>query len=291
VIGKALREPLLHFLVLGAALFALYGVMNPAGSGRGDDVVITRGKIEQLAAGFARMHQRAPDAAELDALIDDAVREEIYYREAVALGLDRDDTIVRRRLRQKIEFVSEDVAPVADPTDAQLQAFLAAHPQQFRRATRYSFVHVFVDPQRHGAAVDADVAALRAALVAGGDETAAVGDPFLLAHEFADVEAGELARLFGARFETALRTLPPGEWAGPVQSGYGLHLVRIGRRDDSTPADLADVRDAVAREWQDEQRRLANERYYTALLARYDVTVERPPGDGAGAAALAGNAR
>ena len=273
-----LREPLLRFLLLGLGLFLLHGWMTGPGSGAGGHVVITQGRIDQLAAGFARMHQRPPAADELDELIDDAIREEIFYREAKALGLDQDDTIVRRRLMQKLEFVSEDVAPVPEPTDAQLRDYLQAHPEKFRSETRYSLSQVYLDPQRHGPRLADDIARALRELQRGGAmaDAGQAGDPFLLEHRFQDVTASEFVRLFGARFEAALRTLPIGTWQGPVASGYGVHLVRIDHRDDGGAAALQDVRSEVRREWIHDQRQQANERFYADLRKRYEVTVERP---------------
>src|SRR5436853_4806948 len=135
---KLLREPFVHFMLLGFGLFLLHGWMAGPASSSGKSIVITQGRIEQLTVGFARMHQRAPAASEVDALVEDSIREEILYREAKALGLDRDDTIVRRRLRQKLEFISEDVARVREPTDVQLRDYLQAHPEKFRSETRDS---------------------------------------------------------------------------------------------------------------------------------------------------------
>lgn len=273
---KLLREPLLHFMLLGFGLFLLHGWVGIAASASDTSIVITQGRIEQLKTGFSRMHQREPNDAELKSMIDDAIREEILYREAKALGLDQDDTIVRRRLSQKLQFVSEDVASVPEPTDAQLQAFLTTNPDRFRSETRYSLSHVYLDPQQHGQRMEADTQSLLAALrpLGGGGDASKLGDAFLLGYVFRDVKASEVVRLFGARFETALRTLPTGQWQGPVTSGYGAHLVFIDERDDDRVAELDQVRDEVRRAWLDEQRRQANERLYADLRKRYDVLVE-----------------
>ena len=289
---KLLREPLLHFMLLGFGLFLLHGWMAGPGGGAGKSIVITQGRIEQLAAGFARMHQRAPGASELEALIDDAIREEIFYREAKALGLDQDDTIVRRRLRQKLEFVSEDVVPVPEPTDVQLLGYLQANPEKFRSETRYSLSHVYLNPQRHGQRLAGDTQVLLAELqrVGATADASKLGDAFLLEHHFQSVAASELVRLFGAGFEAALRALPTGEWQGPVPSGYGAHLVFVDRRDDGRVAALEHVRGEVRREWIHEQRQQANERFYADLRKRYEVTVERATASG-GAPALAARMR
>lgn len=290
--SKLLREPLLHFLLLGAALFLIHGWMGGRTIGDGERIVITQGRVEQLAMGFSRMHQRVPDARELEEMIDDAIREEIYYREAKALALDEDDTIIRRRLRQKLEFVSEDVAPVPEPNDAQLLAYLQARPEKFRIARRYSITHAYLNPERHGLKLDDAVRHLLAELRRGGGklDVGGRGDAFLLGYRFDDIDADELARLFGKDFETRLRTVPIGEWQGPVPSGYGMHVVLVRSRvDDHVPL-LASVRIAVRDEWVRAQRLLANERFYADLRERYAVTVERPSVYGGAAVAASSQA-
>jgi hypothetical protein len=274
---RLLREPLLHFLALGILLFLAYGWLSGRGVLAGDRIVITQGRIEQLAAGFDAIHQRMPTASELDGMIEEAVREEVYSREARSMGLDQDDTIIRRRLMTKLQFLSEDTTPVSEPTDAQLQEYLDAHATDFRVERHYNFTHVYLSPQRHGEHLGADVEALLAQLHRDGTADASkLGDPFLLELRFDDVAASELERRFGADFETALRTLPTGEWSGPVPSTYGMHIVLIRERNNERTATLADVRDDVRRKWMQGQREQANDRYYADLRRRYAVTVERP---------------
>jgi hypothetical protein len=287
---KLLREPLLHFMLMGFGLFLLHGWIAGPAAGSGNSVVITQGRIEQLAAGFSRMHQRAPAASELEALLDDAIREEIFYREAKALGLDQDDTIVRRRLRQKLEFVSDDVVPVPEPTDVQLRGYLQAHPEKFRSEARYSLSQVYLNPQRHGPRLAGKMQTVLAQLQRTGAvaDASKLGDAFLLEHRFENVTAGELMRVFGTSFETALRALPTNEWRGPVPSGYGVHLVFVDKRDDGQAAALEHVRDEVRREWMHDQRQQANERFYADLRGRYEVTIERPTENGGASAVAAG---
>lgn len=277
-IRLVLREPLLHFLLLGLGLFLLHGWLVSAGGGTAERIVITQGRIEQLTTGFALMKQRPPAADELKGLIDDAIREEIFYREAKAMGLDQDDTIVRRRLRQKLEFVSQDVTPVPEPGVAQLQAYLQAHPDQFRLEARYTFAQVYLDPQRRKQQLEADTAQMLSTLQHAGSSVDAgtLGDTLLIGHHFDGIAASEVVRLFGAKFEHALRALPTGQWLGPVPSGYGVHLVRINRREDSRVASLDDVRGEVRRRWLHDQREEANERFYADLRKRYQVTIEMP---------------
>ena len=130
---KLLREPLLHFVLLGAAIFAAHSLLANHSVDRPAEIIVTQGKLENLVIGFTRTWQRPPTDEELQGLIRDYVREEAAYRKALAMGLDRDDTIVRRRLRQKLEFISDDLVAQTEPTDANLQAFLAAHPEDFRK--------------------------------------------------------------------------------------------------------------------------------------------------------------
>ncbi len=271
------REPLLHFLLLGACLFAAYAWMGGRAGGEGETVVITQGKIAQLAAGFERMRQRAPDPAELEELVADAVREEVYYREAKALRLDEDDTLVRRRLRQKLEFLSEDTTPAPEPTDAQLQSYLDANAKNFLPEPRLTFRHVYVNPRRDDAG-DRSAALLRSLQSDAAVDADALGDPFLLGKQFEAATSGELSQLFGEEFTTALLGLPVGVWQGPVTSGLGRHLVQVQQRDIGRPPPLAAVRAGVRREWLHDWRQRENARFYDDLLKRYTVRVERPHG-------------
>lgn len=273
------REPLLHFLLLGAGLFLLHGVVGSSAAGAGEQIQISEGRIHQLTIGFQRMHQRAPDPAELEALIDDAVREEIYYRAAKELGLDRDDTIVRRRLRQKLEFLSEDVTPVPEPTEAELQTHLLRYPERFRTERRYSLSQIYLDPQRHGPELARDAQRLLGEMQRRGRdaELSGRGDPALVPQRFERASANELSRLFGAQFEGALAALPIGDWTGPVPSGLGLHLVSLRERDEERAATLAEARAEVRRDWVQSRRAEANARFYADLRERYVVTIARPP--------------
>lgn len=275
---RLLREPLVHFLVLGAALFAIYELRNGSGAPAGR-IVIGAGQIEHLAAGFARTWMRPPTQEELAGLLRDHVREELATREALALGLDRDDTIVRRRLRQKLEFLTEDLAGLAEPTDAELEAFLRAHPGSFAVEPRFSFQQVFLSPERRGEELEADARALLEELAtAGADPTASErGDPTLLPEALELASASEIDRLFGDGFARALETAEPGRWAGPLRSGYGLHLVLVGASEVGRLPDLAEAREAVSREWFAVRRQEALDAFYAQLLERYEVVIEPLP--------------
>ncbi len=273
-----LREPLLHFLLLAVAVFAVYDVAGKSAAGQRARIVVTQGQIASMVEGFTRTWQRPPTTDELEGLIRDRVREEVYWREAVALGLDKEDPIIRRRLRQKLEFVTDDVAAQAEPTDGELSAYLKTHADAFRVERRFTFRQVYLDPERHGENLGRDAAQLLARLnqVDSGTDVLGLGDPFLLEHDFDAVPAGEVDKQFGEKFAAKLGDLPLGQWQGPVESGYGVHLVFVGERTEERVPELPEVRDAVRREWLNDRRRQANEKFYEEALKRYAVVVEPP---------------
>jgi hypothetical protein len=275
---RILREPLLHFLLIGGALFAASALLTrhaPAGAAR---IVVTQGRIESLATAFELTWQRPPTPDELEGLIRDYVREEVAVREAVTLGLDKDDVIIRRRLRQKLEFVSEDVAARAEPTDEQLRAWLNAHPGDFGLDPTFTFSQVYLNPEPRGTHLARAAVRLLAKLQREGSraDAAAEGDAFLLGHRFDALPARDVKSQFGETFATALSALPPGRWQGPIASTYGVHLVFVHERTEGRAPVLEEVRDAVRREWSNAQRVEANEQLYQKLLERYTVTIETP---------------
>jgi len=274
---KILREPLLHFLLLGAAIFAAYGLVSKPSSGEPGKIVISARQIAAMAEGFTRTWRRPPTRAEIEGLIRDQVQEEVYCREAMALGLDKADTIIRRRLRQKMEFVSDDVAALAEPTDDELSAFLKSHADTFRLQRQFTFSHVYLNPERHGENLAWDTAQLLARLQQAGDKAdiSELGDSFLFEHKFQSLPASEIVKQFGEKFAAKLGELSPGQWHGPVESGYGVHLVWINERTEGRLPALTELRDAVRREWANARRLESNEKFYQELLKRYTVTIER----------------
>jgi hypothetical protein len=274
---RIIREPLVHFLVLGAGLFLAYSLFSKNGSrAEPGKIVVTQGQIEHLVDGFTRAWQRPPAPEELAGLVRDQVREEVYCREAMAMGLDQDDTVIRHRLRQKLEFVSDDIAAMAEPTEADLNAYFQAHPDTFRVPPQITFRQVYLDPEKHGATLSRDAAQLLTQLIQAGSQADLLtfGDSFLLASQFTNVSAGEITAQFGEKFAATLSALPPGQWQGPVRSGYGVHLVLITARTEARLTALADVHVAVRQAWVNAQRLEANENFYQALLKRYTVTIE-----------------
>ena len=273
------REPLVHFLLMGAVLFIAYGLVSKPGSDdRLGKITVTQGQIENLVSGFAKAWQRPPTSEELAGLVRDLVREEVYCREAMALGLDKDDTVIRRRLRQKMEFISDDIAAMPEPTEADLNAYLQAHTDRFRAEQTFTFSQVYLDPEKHGENLARDISALLERLNrAGGQaEVSALGDSFLMERNFTAALASEVAKQFGEKFAAKLGELSSGKWEGPVESGYGAHLVFVSERTEGRVPELAEVRDDVRREWANAQRLELNEKFYQELLKRYSVTIESP---------------
>ncbi|HSH17571.1 MAG TPA: peptidylprolyl isomerase [Verrucomicrobiae bacterium] len=279
---RLLREPLMHFLVLGGVLFLAYARWGggEAGVSPGQQIVVSAAQTRHLAATFERAWQRPPTTDELTGLIEEHVREEIYCREAIRLGLDQDDTIIRRRLRQKVEFMAEDQFTPVPPSDAELQEFLEGNAAWFMQDAGFTFQHVYFNPERRGdsAATDAREALVSLRAAAPGLDAISLGDGFMLGHDFQAASLTFLARMFGGAFATELPELPVGSWQGPIESGYGLHLVRIESAQPGRLPELAEVRDAVLAEWTDRQRREAHEAYYELLQAHYEIVVESSGG-------------
>jgi hypothetical protein len=274
--NKALREPLVHFLLIGAALFAMSELLPKRGVASPADIVVTEGKIEDLAAVFERVWRRPPTPEEMDQLIQEHVREEVLYREGLALGLDRDDTVIRRRIRQKIEFMVEDSVDPSEPTDAELQAFLEAHPETFVTQPRYSFRQVYLEAGPVDPEAEAEADRLLQQLGDPSVDASGLGNRSMLAHAYSDLRAPQAARSFGTDFSEALAELPLGRWTGPIASGYGLHLVRVDQVTPSRMPDLAEVRSAVAREWSNARRAQVRDRFFEQVESKYRITIERP---------------
>jgi hypothetical protein len=263
--------------LLGAWLFLLFGIVRDSDDMRTGSIVVSAAKVAQLKEAFARTWQRPPTEEELDGVIENHIREEVYYREALAMGLDRDDTIVRRRLRQKLEFFTDDLVAAVDPTEEQLASYLDEHADAFRLPSRVSFQQIYFNRDRRGEQATRDAESLLARLngAASHVDTTALGDSLMLPGEYDLIPEPEVARLLGSEFAAALAGLPVGGWSGPVESGFGLHLVLIHERQSGSLPALAEVRDAVEREWRNVRRKEAAESFYAGRRERYEVHVER----------------
>lgn len=273
--NRWLKEPLLHFALLGALIFGVSAwrapqrvAENPAAK-----IQVTAAVIERLGAGYERQFGRLPDERELRGLVTAHIRQEVLCREALALGLDRDDTVVRQRLAQKMEFLTDDVTSAGEVDEAMLGKFFTENAARYARAARVSFRHVYFSQEKRGEAAETLAREALADLKKGASEEK-IGDAFLHGFEFAEREGEELSALFGPDFAKQLATLPVGAWQGPVASSYGLHLVRVEAREDSKPVALDAVRTSVARDFNVERRRTANREIFEKLCERYEVSVD-----------------
>ena len=282
VIRRLLREPLLHFLLVGAVFFMVYGALNRGRSDAPRDIVISAARVEALAESFATVWMRPPTPEEIKGLVDDYIAEEIYYREAIAMGLDQDDTVIRRRLRQKMEFISEDAATATAPNDAELRAYLAAHPEKFLEPAEFTFVQIYFSAEKRGDQARPAAEQLLAELQAGRGPAALAeaGDSTLLPGNMQSASSQVIANAFGGDFAAQIAEAPVGQWVGPLQSAFGLHLVRVDERKAGAMPAFEQVRPIVLREWQSQQRTQSSNAFLDSLRAKYDIRVE------GGAAAL-----
>jgi hypothetical protein len=296
---KLCREPLLHFLLIGAGLFLLYGWKGnsapvPGGqagmpAGR---IVVTRDSIDQMRSQFEKTWQRPPTGEEEKGFIEDLVRNEIFYREALAIGLDRDDEVLKRRLRQKMEFIYEDITSWAEPKDEDLVAFMNKNREKYLVDPQIAFKQVYVSSYTRGKSADADARLILAELTAGADPDT-VGDTTLLEPEIRLSPLWDIKKQFGDEFGKSLLDLKPGRWTGPIRSGFGLHLVYVKERAGGKLPDLKEVREMVKRDWMVEKQKELKDVAYARIRERYMVTIETPKAvvSAAASAVNAGSAR
>ena len=280
LLSKAIREPLVHFVLMGAAVFGFYAFM--AGDGQDDvreRIIVTGGRVEQLTQVFERTWQRPPTPEELRGLIDAFVKEEVYYREALKLGLDRDDTLIRRRMQQKLEFLTEPSDEALQADDATLQTYLDANRAAFRVEPKIAFDQVFLNPDKPGEAAPVRARKSLEALKASGpgEVPADVGDPTLLQGSMTLSPLSLVARSFGDSLAAKLTDLPENEWAGPIESPYGLHLVRVNARVDGYDPALAEIRDVVKQKWRANKRDAFQDQAHDQLLSKYEVVLPAAP--------------
>ena len=265
ILRNLVREPLLHFLLIGLALFLLYGRVAP-GDSSSHRIVIGQSQVDDMVRQYQSTWTRLPTPAETRQLIDTYVHDEIAYREGLSMGLDKDDAVIKRRIRQKYELIAEEDER-SDPTDSDLAAYLKAHPDEFRRPAIVSFDQIYFDstttpPQA--------VRAVKAALQTGGNP-ATMGQPSMLPRHIANSGLDLVARDFGDNFAKSVAAAPVGLWVGPIVSGIGVHLVRVSRRAPSALPPLSQIRGAVEREWESDRRARSRLDDYRQARAGYEV--------------------
>lgn len=279
---SVVREPLLHFLLLGAALFAFSQWIGTGSTNSSNRIVLTAGQIDQLVAGYTKTWKRPPTDVELKAMIDDWVREELAVRSALDAGLERGDVVIRRRLRQKFEFFVEDMSELTPTTDAELREWFSKNAGSYRAAGLLQFRQIYFNKERRGAAVHDDAAAALKRLAHGGADAqvAGEGDASLLPQDVGPTSILEVDRIFGDGFAERLNGVAIGNWAGPIASAYGVHLVLVRGRVQGALPDFAAARASVERDFTTARRKQQLDAAYEILLKKFSVVLETPEGRG-----------
>ena len=274
--ARVLKEPLLHFFAAGGMLFAVYAWMGEAATDTGPrQLRIGEGEVRWLSEIWTRQWQRPPSGDELRGLVDELVREELLAREARELGLDQDDTVVRRRLAQKLTFLIEDTAGFAEPSESELQRLYDSEPHHSRDEARISFAHVYFSPsQRTDAEADARSALSELAGRGEGADPAELGDGLMIESEFRDADQRTVAAQLGPEFAEAVFALQVDAWQGPIRSSYGLHLVQVSALKPMQRRNFEDVKETLTERWREANRRELTDRYVEQLLEKYDLVLE-----------------
>ncbi len=275
---KFLREPLAQFLLIGAAIYGAYWLIGTPDESADDfSVVVDENQIDSFVAGWQVRMGRLPTQQELQGLVDQFIREEILYREAKAIGLGENDPVTRRRLAQKLEFLTKDIARLREPTETELREFFEENLESYRMPDLYTFTQIYFDPDTRGDSTLEDAEAVLAQLTLQGEpgrEAPELGDRFMLQSYFAEASPLEIRRQLGSGFTESVMKLESGIWSGPLLSGYGVHLVYLFDRQVAPEPQFAGARDRVAEDWQVAQQTQFNDEYFAGLLSRYDVVVE-----------------
>ncbi len=280
---KFLREPLLHFMFIGAAIYLLYAVFSePAAKETDKTVVVSAGEIEWMNTAWQKRWNRPPTTEELDGLIKQYIKETVLYREALTMGLNKHDQVIRRRLAQKLEFLAKDLVALTPPTEKELQAYFMEHQEYYTEPTLFTFSQVFIDPDKRGDATLDDAEKIKAALIAMGeniDDVNELGDNLMLQNYYPEKDQAEIEKQFGSGFAESLVELSPGQWHGPVLSGYGVHLVYLHSIVEPPAIVLEDVHERVTLDWETEKGIELNQQFYKSLREQYTIIIEQPAVD------------
>lgn len=271
-----MREPLLHFLLIGAGLFFLFSQVNSSKDENRQRIVITKAKLDALATAWLKRKGRPPSSEEREQQLEYYIREQVLYREAMAMGLDKDDVIIRRRLAQKMQYLFDDLSVVSEPTEAELELFLSEHASQFTRPATISFSQVYLDPREHDDNIDEDAKQLLEQLKAttAGVDSIDLGDRSLLPYDFTKERESEIASMFGTAFAKQAFSLPLNSWTEAINSEYGVHFIYIHSRTKDELPPLAEIREKVARDRVSTKQHEANEIFYQSLLQRYEIVLD-----------------
>ncbi len=280
---KILREPLVHFMFIGAVIYLLYAVFaEPAAEETDKTIVVSAGEIEWMQTAWQKRWNRPPTDAEFDGLIQQYIKETVLYREALTMGLNKHDIVIRRRLAQKLEFLARDLVSLTPPTEEELQTYFTEHQDRYQDPVRFTFTQVFIDPDKRGDATLDDAEKIKATLMAQGnviDDAGALGDDFMLQNYYPENDQADIQKLFGSGFAESLAELSIGHWHGPVLSGYGVHLVYVHSIIEPPAAVFAEVRERVVQDWKTEKGEALNKQFYDSLREQYTIVIEEPTDD------------
>jgi peptidyl-prolyl cis-trans isomerase C len=285
-VKRVLREPLVHFLLAGTVLFGIYGLMQsgPPAAAPSTEIRLSLDEVAQLAMLYESQWRRPPTEQDLERMVENKVQQEILYREALAMGLDKDDEIVKRRMAQKMQFLAEDVAAARVPSTDELRSWYEQNSAKFAMPSRFSFRHLYFSPDRRGAQARDDATTALAKLAGQPEDAplaASLADPFMFQDYYRDRAPDFLGKEFGPPFARAIEQLPPGSWQGPIESGFGWHLVYVDTVIPGRIPAFEEVEPDVRTTWLSEQKALAWEKAYQEMRARYSVLLPAPPAAGA----------
>lgn len=280
---RLLKEPLIQFLIIGAGIYGAYALFGTPEEDFRDTIVrVDSNRIEAMISQWESRWKRPPTRQEIEGLIQGYIREDVLYRQAVAMGLNEDDPITRRRMAQKLEFLTSDLARMQQPEEGELEQYFAENRASYRDPDLITFTHIFFDPDKREDATLEDVAEMLAQLQAAGEpdaETLLAGDRFMLQNHFAAATELGISRQLGSEFSEAVMGLSPGQWHGPVLSGYGAHLVYVHDFVAAPPAELAGVQARVLDDWHSEKREKFNADFLESLKSRYEIVIDELPAD------------
>jgi len=281
-VKRWLREPLLHFLLIGLVLFGVYTYTNRGRIGIESprQIVLSLDELATMTAYFESQWHRRPTPQEFQAMVEDKIKQEVLYREGLVMGLDKGDTIVKRRMAQKVQFLAEDVAAAHEPSTAELKAWFEKNTDKFALPSRYSFRHVYFSPDKRGTNAHDD-ATKALARIAGQPEDSplipSMADRFMFQDYYGDRAPSAIAKEFGPQFAVALEKLKPGSWQGPIESGYGLHLVFVDTVIPGRIPAFEEVESEVKTAWLGDQKAQAWQKAYQEMRAKYTVLLPAPP--------------
>ena len=271
---KLFKEPLLHFLIIGLAMFIIFDLLNDDITNNDKEILVTQSQADLLFFQWATQNGRPPSQQERDGLINHFVHQEILYREAIALGLEQNDAIIRRRLAQKMKYLFDDLIPVPEPTDDELRAYIKENPDQFMQARTLSFTHVYINTDDGLDAATIRANELLGRLRAGEAIPEGSGDRLLLPTRYTQVNEREIKSALGEIFARDIFTLPQHQWVGPIPSGYGIHLVKLMDATPDTIAPFDAIREDALKEWRYEEEKLLQDSFMKGLQEKYLVTIE-----------------